>query len=163
MAALAACQTAPAALSNPVRDVSFIGGCWEQHREGRADFLRLLPNHNDPGGFSGYQTTFRDNQITYRRFWTFASGGASAEWVSAIGVGDEGSSYVPATNLPAKESLTAPGEKAAFFWERPGEIFFKISRQSDVLRFESQSVKGAPERYSSAGGVLFEGKLSGCD
>jgi hypothetical protein len=165
-ASLAACAiTDQSEPSGPAitQDISFVGGCWEQHGSGHAVFLRLLRDREHPGGFSGELTRTRDDGVASHARWTFAPGGTGAQWASLDGMADELTNYVPAPDLPAGDRLSELDERAAYFWERPGQLFLKVTRKGDFLRLARLPATGSQERYAHAGGVYFEGRLSGCD
>jgi hypothetical protein len=160
--ALSACTTS-AASAQPVQDISFIGGCWEKHDGGNADFLRLLRDQKHPGGFIGDQSQVREGKSLYTSRWTFEPGGTGAMWESTTGMADSFSTYTPAPDLSAEDRVIPPGAQAAFFWDRPGDLYLKVMRQNDLLRISRHPAKGSLPRYAKVNAVIFEGRLSGCD
>lgn len=161
--ALSACVSQPAAVSPVKQDISFIGGCWEQHEAGNADFFRILRDRDHPGGFVGDQLEIRDGQPKHSSRWVFSPDGNSIAWESTAGMADQINSYTSAPDLAAEDRIIPAGAQAAFFWDRPGDIYLKVMRQEDMLRVSSHPARDSKPRYALANAVIFEGRLSGCD
>lgn len=162
-AALSACSTSASSAALQGQDISFIGGCWEQHDAGDADFLRLLRDQDNPGGFVGDQSKVRNGEPSFTNSWVFAPGGTGAEWASTTGMADMLMTFTPAPDLSAEDRTFPPGASAAFFWARPGQLYLKIVREGDMLVMSVHPAKGSHERYAATQNVYFAGRLSGCD
>jgi hypothetical protein len=89
IALLAGCAS-PSPVAMATQDIAFIGGCWERHDAGNADFLRLLRDREHPGG-------------------------SGVIWASTTGPSDELSIYAPAQDLPEEDRAVPLNGKAAFF------------------------------------------------
>jgi len=161
IALLAGCATAPAATAT--QDIAFIGGCWEQHDAGSGDFLRLLADREHPGGFLGDQSTIRNGKPTMTSRWTFTPDGTDAELASTTGPADAYARFTAAPDLAGEDRIIPPDASAAFFWERPGQLYLKVLREDDLLRISRHPAKNSDARYASSRKVYFEGRLSGCD
>ncbi len=162
IALLAGCAS-PSPVAMATQDIAFIGGCWERHDAGNADFLRLLRDREHPGGFVGDQSKIRTDEETYTSRWIFAPGGSGVIWASTTGPSDELSIYAPAKDLPEEDRAVPLNGKAAFFWDRPGQLYLRVLREGDTLRISRHAAKGSDARYASIHQVYFEGNLSGCD
>jgi len=163
IALLAGCAS-PSPVAMATQDIAFIGGCWERHDAGNADFLRLLRDREHPGGFVGDQSKIRTDEETYTSRWIFAPGGSGVIWASATGPSDELSIYAPAQDLAEEDRAVPLNGKAAFFLGPTGTT---LSEGSARRRYASGSVvtlpRGATRDMLPSTKCILRGISSGCD